>query len=102
MYLGVSNCKGIILFCGTYVLNINITRKEDEAMEGSGVMATRKLSYAEQLEAIAIKMQEKIDLLHSLPEDEASVEARKNLQRAGMMDDKGNLIGPYAGEIYVS
>ena len=59
-------------------------------------MATRKLSYSEQLEAIAIKMQGRIDLLHTLPEEEAKIEARKKLQRAGMMDSEGNLIGPYA------
>lgn len=70
-------------------------------MEGSGVM-TKKLSYNEQLAAIAAKLQQKLELLHSLPEEEAKIEARNNLKRAGMLDDKGDLIGPYAGKNYVS
>ena len=70
-------------------------------MEGS-VIVTKKLSYSEQIDAITQLMREKLELLHSLPEDEAKIEARKNLQRAGVMDSQRNMIGPYAGEEYVS
>jgi hypothetical protein len=70
-------------------------------MEGSGVMATRVLSYDEQLVYLTDLMKEKIEKLTTSSKSEADKEAEDILFLAGMTDEAGNLVGPYAEKYYV-
>ena len=70
-------------------------------MEGSGFMVSRKMTHDEQLVYLTGLMEEKLNKLISLPKDEADKEADDVLFLAGMVDENGNFVGPYAGKDYV-
>jgi hypothetical protein len=89
--------KGIYPSCDAYVLDINITRKEDKAMEGSGIMSNR-LSSEQQIVSITRYMREKLDNLNNLSEEERKKEAMSVLVGTGLFDNMGNFIVPDAGE----
>jgi hypothetical protein len=53
------------------------------------------LSYEDKMKLLASVFDEKVKKLDSLSEEEARIEARKELIRIGYLDNDGNLAAPY-------
>lgn len=55
----------------------------------------KNLSYEEQISVIAKALKEEIELLKSLPEEEAYQMAHRELVKWGIIDEDGNYTDPY-------
>ncbi len=55
-----------------------------------------RLSYEDQINAIASVINDEIQKLESLSDAEAKIEAHNGLVKIGFIDDNGNLTAPYA------
>ena len=74
-----------------------ITRREFEFLDRykGNVVVAKNLSANQQVELLTKIINDEIEILDSLPKDEAKKRALKNLYGAGIVDEDGNYTEPY-------